>query len=183
MSLQCCFCNQPLDNGEATVTLTQKGCDKISLVSSSQDKCQIRVHPGENVHTKCRLDFTRPKREANSSEDPPITPIITRRSTTPAFIFKEHCFFCGQPAKFSGRKLGYDVIPVRSSDFQESVYAACHERKDEWAEKVLGRLEYARDLHASDAVYHNACNVNFRNGKQIPSKLMNDDTEFAKRQK
>ena len=70
-----------------------------------------------------------------------------------------------------------------SGDFQTAVYAACSIRNEEWAEKISGRLEYARDLHASDAVYHNACNVNFRNGKQIPSKLISDDTGFAKRQK
>ena len=38
------------------------------------------------------------------------------------------------------------------------------------AEVVKSRVDFARDLPAVDAVYHNQCNVNFRLGKHIPSK-------------
>ena len=41
----------------------------------------------------------------------------------------------------------------------------------------MGRLEYAQDLHAADAVYHQACNVNFRTGKQVPQKYGTDGNE------
>ena len=47
---------------------------------------------------------------------------------------------------------------------------ACNCRQDEWAEVVKSRVDFARDLPAVDAVYHNQCNVNFRLGKHIPSK-------------
>ena len=51
----------------------------------------------------------------------------------------------------------------------------CKERNDEWSEIVLGRVEYAQDLHAADAVYHQACSVNFRTGKQVPLQHCSDD--------
>ena len=73
-----------------------------------------------------------------------------------------------------GRKRGYDVIPVRTKNFQDKIQEACKVRNDEWAETVRGRLEFAQDLHAGDAVYHQARSVNFRTLKQIPKKHGND---------
>ena len=60
-------------------------------------------------------------------------------------------------------------------DFQDFIAQICKERNDEWSEIVLGRLEYAQDLHAADAVYHQACSVNFRTGKQVPLQHCSDD--------
>ena len=61
------------------------------------------------------------------------------------------------------------------------IQEACRVRNDEWAETVRGRLEFAQDLHAADAVYHQACSVNFRTGKQFPKKHGNDtDSKHAK---
>ena len=34
--------------------------------------------------------------------------------------------------------------------------------------QVLGRLEFARDLHAVDALYHQSCSVSFRTMKMVP---------------
>ncbi|KAH3738440.1 hypothetical protein DPMN_002484 [Dreissena polymorpha] len=45
----------------------------------------------------------------------------------------------------------------------------CESRKDEWGYQVLARLEFAQDLHAADAMYHQTCNVNFRTARQLPS--------------
>ena len=83
-------------------------------------------------------------------------------------------FLCGRPAKYEGRKRDYDVIPVRTKDFQDKIQEACKVKNDEWAETVWGRLEFAQDLHAADAVYHYGCSVNFRMLKQIPKKHGND---------
>ena len=60
-------------------------------------------------------------------------------------------------------------------DFQDSIAQICKERNDEWSEMVLGRQEYAQDLHAADAVYHQACSVNFHTGKQVPLQHCSDD--------
>ena len=41
----------------------------------------------------------------------------------------------------------------------------------------LGRLAYAQDPHVADAVYHQACGVNFRTGKRVPQKYGRDGNE------
>lgn len=119
----------------------------------------------KSVHQKCRRDFCSPKKSTSKIIEE--QPAIGRRFVKPRFNTKEHCFFCGQPAKNDGRKRGNDVIPVRTQDFQDSIAQICKERNGEWSEIVLGRLEYAQDLHAADTVYHQACSVNFRTGKQV----------------
>ncbi|CAC5381294.1 unnamed protein product [Mytilus coruscus] len=43
-----------------------------------------------------------------------------------------------------------------------------YERDDEWASEIQGRLQSISDLHAADALYHQACSVNFRTNKKIP---------------
>ena len=83
--------------------------------------------------------------------------------------------------KYEGRKRGYDVILVRTKDYEDKIQQVCKVRNDEWAETVRGRLEFVQDLHAADAVYHQACSVNFRTRKQIPKKHGNDtDSKPAK---
>ena len=72
---------------------------------------------------------------------------------------------------------GFDTIPVRAKDFQDSKRKACKERNDQWA--VLGRLEYAQDLHAADTVYHETCSVNFRTGKSIPIQYSSESGNSA----
>ncbi len=84
------------------------------------------------------------------------------------FNFEEHCLFCEQSAKLKGNKRGLDVFPVRTFDFQNKIRDICRIRNDVWGNQVLARLEYAQDLPAADAMYHQTCNVNFRTGKQIP---------------
>ena len=83
--------------------------------------------------------------------------------------------------KYEGRKRGYDVILVRTKDFEYKIQQICKVRNDEWVETVRGRLEFAQDLHAADAVYHQACSVNFWTRKQIPKKHENNtDSKPAK---
>ena len=46
---------------------------------------------------------------------------------------------------------------------------------------VLGRLEFPKDLYAADAVYHQACIVNFRTRKEIPNRHGHDtDSKHVK---
>ena len=59
--------------------------------------------------------------------------------------------------------------------FQGKIQEACKVRNDEWAETVQERLEFAQDLHAANAVYHQEYSVNFRTGKQVP-KIHGNDT-------
>ena len=81
---------------------------------------------------------------------------------------------------YEGRKRGYDVILVCTKD-EDKIQQVCKVINDEWAEMVRGKLEFVQDLHAADAVYHQACSVNFRTGKQILEKHGNDtDSKHAK---
>lgn len=65
---------------------------------------------------------------------------------------------------------------MRTQDFQDSIAQICKERNDEWSEIVLDRLEYAQELHATDAVYHQSCSVNFHTGKQVPRQHCSDNS-------
>ena len=51
---------------------------------------------------------------------------------------------------------------VRLDSFQQEVKAKCLENKDTWANEILARIEYARDLMASSSVYHKSCSIKFR---------------------
>ena len=167
----CCICGEGFEDGKPSSILTQKGCDNIMRVSSSQGNT-INVQAGNRVHQKCRLDLVRPRKPKPSTVESEAT--VSRRSTKPKFNSKDQCIFCGQSAKYDGRKKGFDVIPVRTKDFQDSIAKLCKERSDEWSQIVLGRLEHAQDLHAADTVYHQMCSVNFRTGKQVPKQHCSD---------
>lgn len=164
----CVICNGNLSNGEATAVLRIKGAESLKEAGGGE----IKFEAGQSVHVKCRRDFCRDASRRGESmtelSDGPSGSGISRRSTKPQFRWNEHCLFCGGSAKFDGKKRGFEVIPVRTIDFQDSIAEVCQERNDTWAETVLGRLEFANDLHAADAVYHQQCSVNFRTGKQVP---------------
>jgi len=42
-------------------------------------------------------------------------------------------------------------------------------QNDNWGNEILSQIEFSRDLHASDAVYHQVCSVNFRLGRDKPT--------------
>lgn len=108
---------------------------------------------------------------------------MTRRLSPTQFKFRKHCIFCSKSARYNRGKSEYDVIiAVKAKDFKDSTsisISICFKRKDRWAEKVKGRLQYAQDLHAADAVYHNQCSIHFLTIKQLPKELSDD----SKRQK
>jgi hypothetical protein len=65
------------------------------------------------------------------------------------------------------KKIESDVFQVRTKEFQKNIEDICRQRNDSWSVDVLGRLEYARDVHAADAVYHQSYSVNFRTFKTM----------------
>ena len=171
----CCICLEAIHDGEKAAVLTKKGSDSINA------KRLIAVEPGETAHQKCRKDFCRPmKKNATWRKKATVVkknaPVISRRCVTTAFDYKENCIFCGLTAKYDGKKRGFDVNPIETQEFQNSLAQVCKARNDEWSITVLGRIEYALDLCAADAVYHKACSVNFRTGKQIPHKYVANST-------
>ena len=57
----------------------------------------------------------------------------------------------------------------------------CTERNDTWAHTIRGRIEFAQDLHAADAIYHQVCSINIRTGKQVPSTFQATSEEKKRR--
>ncbi|CAG2218591.1 unnamed protein product [Mytilus edulis] len=183
----CIFCDKLLENGEPTVKLGKKGCDNINKISSDRHK-EIFTAPGQTVHHDCRRDFINLKStrwKISLNVDPEISDTERDlRSSKPLFKFKDNCLFCGQTAKNYKRKRGYDVVCVRTLDFQSSVETACRERNDKWGEEVFNRIQMAHsDLHAADAVYHAQCNSNFRTGKQMPQTIATTPEDNLKKRK
>ncbi|CAG2236908.1 CFAP43 [Mytilus edulis] len=183
----CIFCDKLLENGEQTVKLGKKGCDNINKISSDRQQ-EILTVPGLTVHHDCRRDFINLKStrwKTSVDVDTEIsTPERGLRSSKPLFKFKENCLFCGQTAKNYKRKRGYDVVCVRTLEFQSSVESSCRERNDKWGEEVLSRIQMAHsDLHAADAVYHAQCNSNFRTSKQMPQTIAKTPEDNLKKRK
>ena len=105
------------------------------------------------------------------------------RSSEPTFNYQDHCLFCSVADKYGGRKKDFNLIPVRSFDFQDTVFQVCRERHDKWSETVQSRIAFVGDLHAADAVYHKLCHSNFLPRKQIPQCFQTDNPNPPKKQK
>ncbi|KAL5020675.1 hypothetical protein ScPMuIL_002240, partial [Solemya velum] len=174
---RCCICSELTDDGRETSELGEKGSDSINR-ASEQRGSSVTANPGQRVHKNCRRVFcnqnainayirTQNQPAASSSGENSAK----LRSESPQFIFKEHCLFCGLAAKYDGKKRGFNIIPVRTMDFQGTVTKICESRNDEWSRAVYGRILSVNDLPAADAVYHQSCSVNFRTGKQVPSSV------------
>ena len=163
-----------------------KGCEGLNEAEKQRNE-QIEASAGDSVHKERRKNYTNPKiikRDLREGESDDLCITSSgRRSLGSQFSFAKNCLFCGRPAKFDSKKEGYDVYPVRTFGFQEKISEICEKRGDDWADKVTGRLECCHDLHASDAVYHQQCNVNFRTNMGIPKTFLCDDQLSAKKKR
>ncbi|KAK6186089.1 hypothetical protein SNE40_008194 [Patella caerulea] len=178
--VSCIFCENRLDNDQPVVILGQKGCETINSISEKLN-LSTNVTPQQAVHRDCRRNFCRQKEFRRSQHIGNLSEEYRRlRSEEDGFDFEKHCLFCQQNAKLSGNKRGFEVFPVRTFDFQNTVKEICLKRNDAWGNQVLARLEYALDLPAADAIYHQTCNVNFRTGKYIPVSKQKDESPSSK---
>ena len=64
----------------------------------------------------------------------------------------------------------------KNREFDNTILQTCEKRNDLWTLSVKGRIAYANDLHAADAVYHTLCDSAFRNGKSFPKKYKNESS-------
>lgn len=167
---QCLLCDQNLDSGEKTVVPQRRGRDTINNASAQRGDT-LCIAEGQAVHEHCRRVYTnknnissflkKKRLESEAKSDQEL------RSKSHSFDFRTCCLFCGREAQTDGNS----VWPVRTLDFQKSIMTNCLERRDEWAEKVKGRLEFVSDLPAADAVYHQSCSTNFRTKRQVPASF------------
>ena len=101
-----------------SVCLTLKGCNTINAagVERGQD---IHCIPGDFVHTDCRKYLTDKRRilvaKRKVANYIPEAPKLRSHSS---FDFKDHCLFCGFPAKLNGKKRGNYVYSVKTFEFQ-----------------------------------------------------------------
>ncbi|KAK7100120.1 hypothetical protein V1264_023115 [Littorina saxatilis] len=181
----CVICNKPIQNGQQAVHQTEKGVKGLKKASQLRN-VSLTFQVGQRLHKECRQEFcnansiNRDNRKRTTEES---ANVATLRSKQKQFDFAHDCLFCGQPAlEDDEKKVCPDVYFVRSSSFQLKLLQACQERGvgDKWAEIVQGRLEFAPDLHAADAVYHNQCNVNFRTKKNVPISFNSHPDTLAK---
>jgi autonomous glycyl radical cofactor GrcA len=164
---ECVICRKPLGETEI-VTLRERGANGINEASLAKGS-SLRVEAGQTVHIECRRKYTKHKSTASSGPSVSKSARLSGRK----FVFKDHCLFCGNTVQGDGQKRGTDMYPVRTKDFQTTIVEDCKKRNfDEWSQMVLGRIEFAQDLHAADACYHQTCSVNFRTGKQIPQQQL-----------
>ena len=90
------------------------------------------------------------------------------RSGFAVFCYDFKCLFCcktiqeGMFKAESQRSEKYLAYKVKSDPFQQEVKAKCEETKYTQANEVLARIEYSRDLMASNSVYHQYCSIEFR---------------------
>ena len=159
--------------------LRQKGSEGINNASRLRGD-DIKNVEGQTVHVKCRCDYINHRLiqlaiKQSSSTTSASGP--TTRAKGDGFRFdgyKDHCFFCGLPAKIDNKRRGHDVHFVKTgmekNAFQATIERVCKERNDTWGETVYARIQYIKDLRAADAVYHQMCSTNFRTHRQVPAK-------------
>lgn len=181
----CIICKTYIEDTKSASVLGAKGCQGL-LQASKERGDTIDANIGDRVHKECRQQYTNKlliKRDNNKALRA-VSPECPRslRSKESPISFARDCFFCGQPAIYGKRKgFKYEYYPVRTKDFQAKIAEICISRNDTWAAKVKGRLEFSQDLHTSDALYHQQCNVNFRTGKDIPKVFQTSEGSISKK--
>ena len=96
------------------------------------------------------------------------------------FDYKTCCLYCTNPVserEIRERK-GYQVMS-KNREFDISILKVCEQRIDELSVSVKGRITFANDLHAADAVYHATCDSSFRTGKNLPRKYSHNNTSTS----
>lgn len=181
----CAICGDKIDDGQETLTLTEKGVMGVNKASEARNTLFINVSSGQKLHVKCRKLHTdkkdienASKRKANSI---PTVEMPKLRSRETLFTYKDHCFLCGTEVETENKT--DDIFQVRTWDCQISHITACEQRgnDDEWARTVRARIEFVHDLPAADALYHRVCSINFRTEKNIPLRYQAEEQRDAKK--
>ena len=182
----CVICELEIKSTEEICTLGEQATVTVNN-SSTLRNSNISVSVGTKLHEKCRKRFTRKTsigayRKHLNKEDKPCTSHKRKSSRFPTSAISEriNCLFCNTVVDFTSLPL--DGIQVKTTEFSHTIKEISEKRKDEWGYIVLGRINCKMsDLHAADCVYHRSCCVNFRTGKQIPTKYAPEEGNPKKR--
>ena len=182
----CVICQKLLVDD--VVTLREKGSEGINRASAERNDIIMAAVPGQKVHQTCCRAYCHPiniapaKKQENTSAPTSSSRRSLDRKTEHSFSFKTDCFFCGTRIDFEEqKKRPGDVFRVTTLETKDTVLEICSEREDLWAEVVQARILHVHDSVAADAVYHQACSVNFRTKKQIPKLFASDEPDHKKR--
>ena len=107
----CCICGDSLSNGQPIAELTLKGSKSSNRVSSKSGDNTVQAQAGQSVYQNCRQDFCRLKKLTSKLIEEDSVEPFRRRSVRLRFSTKEHCIFCGQPAKNDERKGDLMSVP------------------------------------------------------------------------
>jgi len=113
------------------------------------------------VQHDCRRNYTSKRRyeqqqAANNLRDTEPSSSKMLRSSSQAFNWKTHCFFCGETCN-----LDKNAHRVETLEIRDSILYQCKARADAWAIEVQGCLTNCCDLVAEEALYHKNCHRNF----------------------
>ena len=168
--LVCVFCKEGIGDEESAV-LGAKGCASINNISQERGE-ELNVQEGHAAHKRCRKNYLL-NRQLNNSKKRKSTESDTSSKVLRScrqFNYKTDCFFCTKTIPtyhLAGKKTPEKSHQVKTKIFQETVKSKCSERMDTWANEILARIEYAQDLVATEAIYHQSCSVAFRSGRDI----------------
>ena len=180
----CKICSKSDGEQNERVSIKNKGATGLNEASKKRgDGREFKA--GDRLHKVCRRDYTNANNIAstNSPTINALTPKKTRASQGSSFNFRTNCFLCGNC--LTDREITHqDYVSVLCKDKEVdiSLKRAIEGRKyDRWAIEVQGRLASCNDLRAEDAVYHRACNSNFRTGKDRPKYYDQDLNSASKK--
>ena len=194
---ECFF--RPCGQSEANNALTSAGPERVQTIIrcskarhdglhlDSERQLQSDIDINIKCHKNCVSSYTsnshiqrhlkRTHVQSNPCES--TFPIKrSRRSDTPYFDFKEHCFFCGDVCELLKE---HGTNPSRSvlcrtaergnqNTFKHNVLRVCDSRHDDVSEIVkLRLLGVVSDIHAADARYHDECRMRFMASRSVSS--------------
>ena len=182
----CKICGSLIDIGNRSsyAILTDKGATTIREKSKERKDTGSQastIEKGDCVHNKCRQNYTNPKAVAldkkRKHEQESTTFKKPKLRSSASFDYKTSCLYCTCvifQRDFRDRK-AYMVMS-KNREFELEV---CEKRTDDLAVSVKGRVSFANDLHAADAVYHVACDAAFRSGNSLPKKFSDNYSESS----
>ena len=196
---ECFF--RPCGHNEANKALTSAGPERVQTIIRCskarhdglhldlERQLQSDTHINIKCHKNCVSSYTskshiqRHLKRTHVQSNPCESTFPTkrfRRSDTPSFDFKEHCFFCGDVCELKRHGKNPSrrrrAVLCRTADrgnqntFKQNVLRVCDSRHDDVSEIVkLRLLGVVSDLHAADARYHDECRKRFMSSRSVTS--------------
>ena len=153
--------------------------------SAAKRKKQLLTKVGDTVHLHCRVDYTKRPRSPSLYPNAATTSASTsvserlraRGAQQTSFDYKNSCVLCANIITRREKENG-EISWVGTLLFQDMLHEAIGNVRTEpenceWNDEVKGRLNFAIDLPAEDALYHRKCHTYFLKGLAKPEEFRN----------